>query len=203
MPQEIRRLTDAASLRALAHPLRQELYERLVLEGPLTASELAERAGNSPSNCSWHLRKLAEHGLVEEAGGGTGRQRPWQATSQALSWGDDEPDDDRAGAALTRMILDRERSRLDQSLERLRSDGKAWRDAAGVTQGLLWLNDEELVEVTQALSDLAMRYTPRLEDPAARPAGSRLCSFLAWAVPTYDVLPETPAADANDKEVTA
>ncbi len=175
----------------------------MVLEGPLTASEVAERVGDSPSNCSWHLRKLAEHGLVEEAGGGTGRQRPWQATSQALSWGDDEPDDDRAGAALTRMILDRERTRLDQSLERLRSDGQAWRDAAGVTQGLLWLTDEELAEVTQAISDLAMRYTRRLDDPADRPAGSRLCSFLAWAVPTYDVLPETPADDPNDEQVMA
>jgi len=206
MTKEIRRLNDAASLRALAHPLRQELYERLVLEGALTASELADRVGESPSNCSWHLRKLAQHGLVEEAGGGHGRQRPWRATASGLSWqDDDEPDEDRAGAALTRMVLDRERTRLDHSLERLRSDDRTWRDAASVTQALLWLTDEELGEITQAFSNLAMKYAGRLEDPDARPPGSRLCSYLAWGVPTYDVLPETPGdvAEAPSAEASS
>ena len=38
----------------------------------MTASQLADRLDESPANCSWHLRKLAEHDFIEEAEGGTG-----------------------------------------------------------------------------------------------------------------------------------
>ena len=96
------------------------------------------------------------------------------------------------------MMLDRERARLDLSLERLRGDQQSWRDAASVTQSLLWLTDEELREVTHTLFEVAMRYADRLEDASARPAGARLCSYLGWGVPTYDVLPATPDADQTD-----
>ncbi len=64
--------------------------ELLTVSGPLTATELADRLDETPANCSWHLRKLAEHHFVEEAGGGIGRQRPWQVRSIGLAW--DESD---------------------------------------------------------------------------------------------------------------
>src|SRR4051794_21654441 len=73
-----RRLHDARELMALAHPVRMGIIEHLSVSGPLTATELADRLDESPANCSWHLRKLAEHGFVEEAGGGIGRKRPWR-----------------------------------------------------------------------------------------------------------------------------
>ena len=64
MPPTRRRVTDADALKALAHPLRMALLGALVTEGPLTASQAAALLSESPSNCSWHLRKLAEHGFV-------------------------------------------------------------------------------------------------------------------------------------------
>src|SRR4030088_3589210 len=70
--------TDPRALRALAHPLRLRLLELLVLRGPMTATEAADLLGESPANCSFHLRTLAKYGYVEEAGGGRGRQRPWR-----------------------------------------------------------------------------------------------------------------------------
>ena len=42
----------------------------------MTASQAAARLDESPSNCSWHLRKLAEHGFVREARGGHRPQPP-------------------------------------------------------------------------------------------------------------------------------
>ena len=76
MPLTRRRVTDTASLKALAHPLRMALLGALVTEGPMTATEAAALLDESPSNCSWHLRKLAEHGFVREARGDeTGRTR--------------------------------------------------------------------------------------------------------------------------------
>jgi hypothetical protein len=61
-----RRLTDPGAVRALAHPGRYAILERLQLEGPATATECAQVAGLTPSACSYHLRLLARHGFVED-----------------------------------------------------------------------------------------------------------------------------------------
>lgn len=205
MPRKMRQLRDAAPLRALAHPLRQEIYEQLILRGPLTATQLADLLDESPANCSWHLRKLAEHDFVEEAEGGKGRQRPWQATSQGLTWADAGADEEarRSAATMIQMMVDREVARLRYSLERLRSDDPAWDRASSTTQSMFWLTVDELAEISGALSEIAQRSLERHEDPSLRPPGSRLCAFTAWAVPTYDVMdptPDAPPAETRDED---
>src|SRR4051794_23146766 len=65
-----RRLSDPRELQALAHPVRIGIMELLTVSGPLTATELADMLDETPANCSWHLRKLAEHAFVDEAGAG-------------------------------------------------------------------------------------------------------------------------------------
>ena len=65
---EPRRLRDPRALTAVAHPVRMGILELLSVEGAMTATELADRLDESPANCSWHLRKLAEHDFIEEAG---------------------------------------------------------------------------------------------------------------------------------------
>ena len=113
MPHTQRAITDAAALKALAHPLRMDLLESLVLHGPRTATQLADLLGASPSNCSWHLRKLAQHGFVEEVTGTPGRNRPWRAASEGLVWGEGAADAETsaAGAALTDLLREREMTR--------------------------------------------------------------------------------------------
>jgi DNA-binding transcriptional ArsR family regulator len=190
MSTEPRRLTDPRDLRAVAHPLRMALLETLTLHGPMTATELGARLGESASNCSWHLRKLAEHGFVREAEGGTGRQRPWQSAHTGMQWDDPEPDDDAdlsvAGRALTRVLLDRETTRLLAALEQRSSDDEPWRKATSVTQSAMWLTAEELAEVNRAVTELLMTKRERLEHPELRPDGARLCAFMAWGVPNPD-----------------
>ncbi|MFG2496665.1 ArsR/SmtB family transcription factor [Streptomyces sp. NPDC048441] len=71
------------SLRGLAHPLRMQLLISLRREGPATASQLADRLGESSGATSYHLRQLASHGFVEDAPErGKGRERWWQAAHQ-------------------------------------------------------------------------------------------------------------------------
>ena len=65
-------------MRALAHPVRVALLELLSRDGPMTATQAGEVLDESPANISFHLRTLAKYGFVEEAPGGTGRQRPWR-----------------------------------------------------------------------------------------------------------------------------
>lgn len=79
------RRLDARSLRGLAHPLRMQLLDTLRQRGPATASQLAERFGESSGATSYHLRQLAAHGFVEDAPErGKGRERWWQAVDQGL-----------------------------------------------------------------------------------------------------------------------
>src|ERR1700761_5736702 len=77
--RNVKRLTDPRALRALAHPIRLELVGLLRRLGPLTATQAAELIGESSGSTSFHLRQLAKYGLVEDAGGGAGRERPWRA----------------------------------------------------------------------------------------------------------------------------
>ena len=198
MAQEQRRLSDPRELRALAHPVRMGIIELLNVHGALTATELGERLGESPANCSWHLRKLAEHGFVEEGPGGRGRQRPWQVTSMGFSWDNSgEPEAALAGRTLSRLFLQREVDRLALAQERLAGDDPEWEAAADVTQSGLWLTAAELRELNDRLRDLLLERLERHEDPAKRPPGSRLCAVMAWAVPTYDIADPTPESTTS------
>jgi DNA-binding transcriptional ArsR family regulator len=85
---QVRQL-DARSLRGLAHPLRMQLLDALRFGGPATASQLAEKLGESSGATSYHLRQLAAHGFVEDAPErGKGRERWWKAVHRGLSFDD-------------------------------------------------------------------------------------------------------------------
>lgn len=185
MPLSRRRVSDAASLRALAHPLRLELLELLVVEGALTASQAGERLGQSPANCSWHLRKLAEHGFVREVADTPGRSRPWRAVTEGLTWGD--PDDDPATAAagegLTDMLLERELQRFRAARAAAETEPAQWRDATSFNQSKLWVTAEEAARISEAMRDLFLSHGDRITDPDQRPDGARLVSVVGWLVP--------------------
>ena len=177
-----RHLRDPRALTAVAHPVRLGILELLTLEGAMTASQLAERLDESPANCSWHLRKLAEHELIEEADGGTGRQRPWQMREIGLSWGADDagPEERRAGDALSRVMLQRWVDRFLDSDERAEGE---WREAAAVTQTMGYLTPDELVEVNRQVAEVIRGFEDRIRDVERRPEGSRLVELVAFAAP--------------------
>ncbi|GHH42930.1 ArsR/SmtB family transcription factor [Streptomyces candidus] len=100
-PARPARRLDARSLRGLAHPLRMSIYELLALDGPATATRLAERLGENTGTVSWHLRHLAEHGFIEEESGrGTKRERWWKRVDvpNELNTADFRDDPDTRGA---------------------------------------------------------------------------------------------------------
>ena len=199
-----RRLSDPRELQALAHPVRLGIMELLTVSGPLTATELADRLDETPANCSWHLRKLAEHAFVEEAGGGIGRQRPWQVRSIGLAWDDVDatPGELRAGRALEELLLQRQVTRFQQARAQLLDDGeRAWAEAASSTQHASWLTTAELDSLNLEIRAVLERYADRLTDPALRPAGSRLCELVAWGAPL--LLPDLEPVAAEDAPANA
>ena len=190
MSESERKLRDVRELRVLAHPVRMRLRQALYERGTATATELAEMIGESPANCSWHLRQLAKYGFVEETGGGSGRNRPWRPASHTLTWGDsDEPGDvAAAGDELSAMVYEQEFAALRDWQAWRRTDPPEWQDAANFAQSLTWLTAEELAELNAALTAIAVRGRERLRDPAKRPPGARRVRIFASAVPAAPLL---------------
>jgi DNA-binding transcriptional ArsR family regulator len=195
-----RRLRDPRELAALAHPVRIGIMELLTVSGPLTATELADRLDETPANCSWHLRKLAEHHFVEEAGGGIGRQRPWQVIQVGLAWDEEDasPAQVRAGRALEQMFLERQVTRFHQARARLSDDGDtAWSEVSTATQSASWLTVDELDQIHAEIRAVLQRHADRIADPDRRPPGSRLCELVAWGAPLLlpgvEAVPDRPA----------
>ena len=62
----VRTLRDAGALRALCHPARIELLERL--REPASAAEVARQIGQPRQRVNYHLKALEEAGLVEKVG---------------------------------------------------------------------------------------------------------------------------------------
>jgi DNA-binding transcriptional ArsR family regulator len=175
-PIEMRKLTDSRTLRALAHPVRVALIEALALHSPLTATEVGELIGESPTTCSFHLRQLAKYDFVEEAGGGKGRARPWRITSIGFSVSADNDDDPAArvaGEVVGRMFRERQLDRYRAWHESKQMYPPSWRRAAGETQSVTYLTVQELQELTDELRDIVLqRFPQRLADPSLRPPGS-------------------------------
>jgi DNA-binding transcriptional ArsR family regulator len=178
-----REIRDPRALRAIAHPVRIRLLEEL-LAGSATATELAERVGESPANCSWHLRQLARYGYVEEAGGGSGRQRPWRLVVESKTWGEDgSPEAAIAGDAAAEMLLDREYEVMRGWFAGRRSDAPEWRRAGFVNISQLWLTADELAAMSDEIGEILTRHFDRLADESLRPDGARLVRFVAWGAP--------------------
>ncbi|MFI6168214.1 helix-turn-helix domain-containing protein [Nocardia sp. NPDC051052] len=69
-----------ALYRTLAHPLRGRILDYLGKYGEANSATLAEVLGESTGSTSYHLRKLAELGLITEiAEKSAGRERWWKS----------------------------------------------------------------------------------------------------------------------------
>jgi hypothetical protein len=190
------RLTDPRALRAYAHPVRMALMGLLRTEGPLTATRAAEILGESSGTCSFHLRQLAKYGLVEETGGGTGRQKPWRATSLFTSVPPtaDTPEGTAAVGSFYSVLAESYFDRLRDWLTERGREPEPWQEAAIFGDRFLYLTPEELASLGARIGELLDAYTERLTDPRLRPAGSRQVTYVQFAFPRQ---PPGGAADGN------
>ena len=188
MPEAVVQLTDPRALRAVAHPTRLKLLGELRRVGPLTATQAGERIGESPAGCSFHLRLLAKYGLVEEAGGGRGRARPWRATAMGHEWASRGPggEPDEAGDMLTRVVVERWFEEALGWVERRAEETEEWAEAAVFEDRLLYLIPTELEDLNRRIAELLAPYVRRVSDPAARPAEARAVTFVQLAFPIED-----------------
>ncbi|HEY2507074.1 MAG TPA: helix-turn-helix domain-containing protein [Streptosporangiaceae bacterium] len=183
---ELRRVDDVRTLRALAHPVRIALIEALSIGGPMTATQVGEQIGESPTTCSFHLRQLAKYGFVEEAGGGKGRARPWRMTSIGFNIVTSAADteSDIAARTLLRLVRERQLDRYRTWLDSRASYPASWQDAATESEYVFYLTPAELTDLKRELNDVLMPWLrDRLIDQTRRPAGSLPVELLLWAFP--------------------
>jgi DNA-binding MarR family transcriptional regulator len=182
----VRDVSDARTLRALTHPVRIALIEALLVGGSMTATQLGEQIGESPTTCSFHLRQLAKYGFVEEAGGGKGRARPWKMTSVGMhiSGAHADPETEIAAAALGRLVTDRQIARYQTWMRSSASYPREWRDAAGNNEWVLFLTPDELQQLNDELAEVIIpRFRERATDLSKRPPGALPVEYLLFSYP--------------------
>jgi len=158
---------DARSLRALAHPLRIQLLDALRFSGSATASQLAEKLGESSGATSYHLRQLAEYGFIEDdPEQGKGRERWWKATHTGLQFDDDlltDADPAVRGAADLYMheIATNHTRDLSTWLGNRASWSEEWNRTWDMSSWTLRLTPEQTQELIADIHRVYEKYTNR------------------------------------------
>jgi DNA-binding transcriptional ArsR family regulator len=149
---------SAAGLRALSHPTRLKMLMMLRLEGPATATQLAQQLKLNTGATSYHLRQLAEHGfIVEDRERGDARDRWWKAAHRSTVAGFDsrisDEDAESAEAYLHTVALMYTETLLQYADER-RYLPRPWQKASTTSDWHLRLSPERAEQLVDALAKL-------------------------------------------------
>ena len=199
------RVVSLDALRALAHPLRVQLFSALSSFGPATASALAARLGESSGATSYHLRQLERHGFVrEDTTRGNGRDRWWERTPGAIELLGPELADSEAGRAAGELV-EEEFQRLEQerfaAFWRARSGFEpGWRTAASTFSTNIPLSADELARFGREFEALVHRYRGRDgDDPSRRRVDIHLRAFPVVDPTTTTTITPPTAPDAPEE----
>ena len=164
------RMLDAGALRALAHPLRVEIYDILSQYGPQTASTLATMTGESSGATSYHLRALAKHALIREVEGrGSARERWWERPRGAISFTNPEAMKTPSGKAATQVVMREFLNRRHEQLMRYVTEQLVTPESlddseAMISTTTLQLTLSQVEELTDALQEVVTTFADRYRD---------------------------------------
>ncbi|MFI6299584.1 ArsR/SmtB family transcription factor [Nonomuraea sp. NPDC050790] len=191
-------LSDPKAMRALAHPARLEMLNRLQVEGPSTATEVAEFAGVTPSAASYHLRMLAKYGFVEDAPPRTdGRERVWRSTGRGLSVAtepDDAPELRAAKELLIHTVYDEAHADLKRSMGRVDREPEQWRAGAAWRRIFLQVGPEEMRRLGEQMEALLLPYQAGVRKDAPPDARTVVAQYSVYLRPERPV-PGLPTED--------
>ncbi len=163
----IRQITDSRVLAAMSHPLRRRLLSLLKLDGPATASMLAQRTGQAVGNLSHHLRVLAAASLIEEAPelARDRREHWWRRTAPTLTWSASDFTGDVVSDAVARAAesinLDRQLAPLSQWARAADEEKARWPDGPFSIDSWMRVTDAELAEFSAEMLALVRRWADR------------------------------------------
>ncbi|MFI0975436.1 helix-turn-helix domain-containing protein [Streptomyces sp. NPDC021093] len=167
------------------HPVRVALLDLLAEVGTVTSTEAATRLGHSSGLCSFHLRQLARHGLIEEVPHTGGRARPWRLRWESA----DQSRSPEASAGFSALA----RGLEDESYRHwLTHQGQApaeWQQDESFS-AVLHLTPAETAELAASVRLLLAGYQERDRLPGTRPADAVPVAAITRLFP---LLPENPA----------
>lgn len=189
-PRRIAHLSSE-QLRTLAHPLRMRLLSVLRLEGPATATQLAQRLQSDSGKTSYHLRQLAQVGLVgEDETRGNRRDRWWAALHDSTQWNPadhlDDPDTTAATDWLAGHVVRQHAQWAETYVHARDTWGAAWIDASTLSDYLLELTPARLRDLVEEVGEVIERYRTA-DEPADADTGDReRVSIVFYGFPNPD-----------------
>ncbi len=162
------RCLDTQALSGLAHPLRVALFQQLTHYGPATATQLAERLGESSGSTSYHLRQLERFGFVEtDPDRGSGRERWWRRVPGGVLISTPDRSEDPAGYEAAKLVIaELHRGRHERHQRWLTTADEwphEWYEATTDRSVHLALTVAEMAELTAELAALADAWQARSE----------------------------------------
>lgn len=167
------------------HPLRVALLDLLAEVGTVTSTQAAARLGHSSGLCSFHLRQLALHGLIEEAPHEGGRARPWQ-----LRWGPSHQTDHPAPAQFEELARGLEDESHQHWLSHREEAPAEWQHDESFS-AVLHLTPPEMAELAASVRLLLADYRERNRQSAP---GTMPVAAVARFFPLLNDDPAQPAS---------
>jgi DNA-binding transcriptional ArsR family regulator len=166
MTSGIRTITEPEVLAVLANPVRVRLMDVLRVDGPTTASRLAERVGVAVGSVSHHMKVLAGVGIVREVPelAKDRRERWWTLIDEGWQWSRsdmaDGPAKEAIAIAAESLVLSRQTGLAREWLDRA-DDRPGWEQSAFATQLWLRLSQAELAQLGDEVNELFRRWRRR------------------------------------------
>ncbi|AXL10836.1 transcriptional regulator [Microbacterium foliorum] len=166
-----------AMLKAYAHPLRRQMIRLFARREHLRAADVAEDLGVAPNSASFHLRVLADAGLIEEAPehARDRRDRVWKSRKGSINLGGPEHPvpDEALGTAMVRSLAEDHQEMMARVIawtpEYL--SGRATEIHAAFSQRMVRLTESEfdavMERVQEVITEAVDAHDPN--DPDGRP----------------------------------
>jgi len=158
-------------LKALSHPVRVRMLGLLRVDGPATATTLATRLGLNTGATSYHLRQLAQHGLImDDEARGNGRERWWKAahdatkTASDVAW--DQEGEDTIDAYLQSVVVVMT-DLLQRAMEERPVLPEDWRRASTFSDWIVKLTPSRARALVDAIGDQLQAVEEDAGDPEA------------------------------------
>lgn len=197
-----RAVTDVRALRAFAHPVRSRVLDELNARGPQRSADLAQALGLPANQVSFHVRTLAEYGLVVEdpERARDRRDRVWRLADDGRGFTLDleAVAGTPGGASVAAAWRGVASGRAHREVEAAYAAGRDPDTVRTITQATFLLTKDEAAELAADLNEVMHAWTERSR--AGDPDGRRVYALLQILQPRPDELAETDPETEPDPE---
>lgn len=178
---------DTDALKAMSHPTRLRMLGLLRSEGPATASALAARLGLNSGATSYHLRQLADAGLVvDDESLGSRRDRWWRAAHQSTRTrlrADDAPEFRAATLAFVRAAVQQQVALLHEADDERDDLPEEWLDATTNSDWGIRMTPAQARALVDRIGEILTEAMENEPDEHEAPEGAESVIFQLHAFP--------------------